>query len=371
MDIPAYTSIVHSAELDWTPGKEYKVEAEYAESLFSDPNLFWNTLGTGYQVGSAARAEAQADFGWLNLGGFYRDADDKFVSAPAWQRTQNPDTSPLGPFYTDNVFFDPATGLFTSWGIPTAPATILNGAEHTILPPEIWQGTGGNVVFAKLGMLPYDPMTNASWPYGAATPNRSGYEVHGGLNLLGGFFKPFAAYGGASEVQGEWNQATGVTLTAEQFTTEKAGAVIDLAPVLNWPLQFSGGMRLENTSNGQWVAFSSALLDAGVLFSWSKDTQLSFGYRHLDANGTLPYADPTPFGIPDATLQAAGRRTMEEIYDTWALGFSHWFGPTVEMELMYGSLYFDNPYAAQATDALDQAGNFEADEGYARIKFLF
>jgi len=364
---PPYEVMVNGASLKTSPVAGVSLNAEYALSHFYLPGGFAQGLDpqfddAGNLDGSALNAGLKWEFGWLTLKGRLVQVSEGFESPAAQGRTWDASQSPMGPFETENSRFDPESGGFGDIRAPRAPETIYNRA---LLPPVVYYQTGLNSYAPALARIPSDPSLNSLEPYGDATPNRQHYG--GGMAL--NFFK------GGALVTGDYDLGSQVTaqgsLPLENYVRMLLGARLDLKPILGWPLRASGSFGTEDTRDGAWVAFDSAKLQAGLEYDPWKGGTLQLGFRHLDYNGVLPYANPGPFADADPVLASYGREAWDSVYEQWALGLKQELGDGLALWINYGQLSFANGLAGKAASATESRPNFTLEQGYARLALDF
>lgn len=370
-----FDSQVHSVQADLSFfGKLLSFKGEMAQSLYSNPFLFADDpkVGlTGYLTATASTYSAELDVHWMDLKVWGVQTGADFVSAPAQGRSTAVEYSGYGPFPTEDIQYNPRSGLydqFISYGsivlFDTFPASrYLN----YFLPP---QYTQGNVVFAdKRGheqsmfnyLQTYDPGLNNSLPYGLATPNREGYGWSAGLNLFKGGIRPLAYGSLLHQTQGDQYVAVaGLTssgavtqppLAPNVYNMMAVGLHLDMQPMFGLPVNLVGGYKVEDTSNGDWVAFTSTLLDSGMEFKFYEKTTFALGYRHLDYNGTL---FKQFFGGRSVNLPPGQSPMLIEV-DTWGAGMVYRFTPRVTLMLNYTAEIVQNSYFPNKTLENDEA----------------
>jgi hypothetical protein len=344
--------------------------------------------------------------------------ENGFVSSPAQGRSTSMDYSPYGPFPTEDFQFNPRTGRYTSF-ISFGSTILFNTYPATryldyLLPPEY---AIGNVVFPNHPdhvkdiynyLMSYDPAVNNSLPYGLATPNRQGFGWEADFDFLHGGIRP-SVYGSLlAQIEGDQYEAVNSIpgsvsqdpLAPDVYTELGGGVRLDLVPMFNLPVGLVGGYRIEDTNNGQWVAFSSTLVDGGLELAPFPKTSFSFGYRHLDANGTLfrqfvdtdlPVHEPPGVNTAEIVWQQEsfilpppGQLEFQEEADTMGGGFVYQFTSRVSLSMNYSSQWVHNAlggytslWASKMVTKITNAypretwRSLQNDEGYAKFIVKF
>jgi hypothetical protein len=373
--VPGFTSAVYGVSLSLTPTAWIRLDAESDMSSLdapavaasgTDPSMAPN----GVETGSATDIKLALLFGGLKLKGSFIDVSQNFSSSAAQNRTWDASLSPMGPFDTENSRYDPQSNGFGELMAPRAPETIYN---RIVLAPEYWYATSGGAVLASDAKMPYDPTVDSIDPYGEATPNRMRYG--GGLEadlLRHGLFLDLDD-DMAAQVSQETGQVGGqnVELPLETFNRLLLGARFDLKPIFGWALRGSGSYTDQSVNASGGVALDSYIVQGGLEQDVWQGGTVQIGYRHLDANGVLPYTDQAPFANPDPLLVALGYEAYDFAYDQWAVGFTQSFGPDLAFAANYGNLAFTNQLVKQTTDPTEAKPDFLMEQGYARLTLDF
>jgi hypothetical protein len=396
-----FDSQVHSGTVELDLFKSaLKIKGELAESAYSNPYIFAAdpVVGlTGYLTDTAMTYEADLDLGWLGAKAWGMDNGPDFVSSPAQGRSTASEYSAYGPFPTEDVQFNPRTGRYTTF-ISYGSSTLFDTYPawrylDYLIPPQysiatvlyadkVPQNDAGRSAMYNY-LLSYDPSLNNSLPYGLATPNRQGFGYELNLNLWKGTLKPLM-YGSvlSQSVGDQWVLTAGMTsppavpgttqplLPPNTYTVLAGGVRVDLDPAFGLPVNFVAGYKSEDTQNGDWVAFDSTLLDAGFAFKYYQKTTFSFGYRHLDSNGTLfkeflgsSRANPGVLVYADLINLPPGKLYSHLLADTWGGSMLYQFTPRVSLLLEYTD--------EGVTNVAFPNLSLEVGEGYAKFLVLF
>jgi hypothetical protein len=372
--------------------------AEYAISRYANPNagyfglgsvqglahFYWNNefLTGGYLPGTAMNASFSLGPKWAKLTGSMRQVDESFIAPGAQTRTLDRDRTPYGPFYTENSLLNPNGGYggFTGFTMQDYPETQFN---RRILPPASHIPSG--YVFGYL--LPSDVGFEAGSPYGLATPNRSGYGAQMDFSFWKGGFQPSVKVDMSQEILGEGQMydvagapISGTSRPPEKYFMVRAGMIVDLKPMVNWPVKFVAGYRIEAVNgDGPWapelppsifypkglpaaqVNFDSTRLDLGLEYYPAKSTGLFLGYRHLDYNGTIY--------DPNVTYQPRGQFGLQRDYETTGVGLRHLMGgDRIVIDLLYSNqIYPDRDLALNQGKAVA----FEIEQIFSKISVRF
>jgi hypothetical protein len=383
----SYNSQVHSIQVSVTVlGDMLTIGGEYAQSLYSNPNykLLYNSLAighTGFLTGTAMILQARHKDDLFSIDANFRKVENTFISAPAQGRTQDTSYGIYGPFLHETDRFNPVTGLFfDNYGI--MPNSGEDAFTKLFLPPQLARATAPpNNGFFFNYLMPYNGATNASQPYGLATPNRTGYGASGSVRLLNGGIIPMAMVDLSSQLNGSF---TGNTQPAETYTVFGVGAVLDLKALAKIPLRFNGGMQtrtVDNTSLSPTacVKFSSSQMNFGGQYQMNKDTLFYAGMKHINYSGILgtplygAYTDPLSgqmiigAGVgasPAFTwVTATASPYMNQSYDIWAAGIRFNLTPSSDVEVNYGNQLF--------TDSVVDMMHYELDQTYVRFNLRF
>ncbi|HTB22528.1 MAG TPA: hypothetical protein VK914_07475 [bacterium] len=373
--VPGFSNAVYGLSLSLTRTSWVSLDAETDMSTFNAPAVA--ASGTdpqmpsdGEETGSATDIDLALHFGWLKIKGRVLDVSQYFTSSAAQNRTWDASMSPMGPFDTENSRFDPQSNGFGELMAPRAPETIYN---RVILPAEYWYETPGGAVLASDAKMPYDPTVDSIDPYGDATPNRMRYG--GGLeaDLLKHAVQLGLDGDMATQIDKEVGQVGGVNenLPLETFERGVMGAHFNLKPLFGWALRGSGSYTVQSVRDSASVALDSGIIQGGLEQDLWQGATVELGYRHLDANGVLPYSNPAPFAAPDPALVSLGYESYDFSYDQWALGFTQAFTPNLVFTANYGDLAFTNALVGQTTDVTEARPNFVVQQGYARLTLDF
>jgi hypothetical protein len=352
---PAFRSMnemVQSGSLDFKEGI-FRANFEYALSSYTAPALT-TTAVQDPLTGTAMTYSAGIETASGHLKVFGRTVSSGFHAAGAQGRTQDAAYAFLGPFPTENdqlgangtVGLDPQNNIPVSFAtrfndVLIPPGTYPAGLTYTV-QPQTWQH-----------LLAYN-FDESIDPYGAATPNRTGFGAEGDWKFFGGGIRPQASY----ELFNEIDQVTDLSGQATSpFTMSRmrAGLDFDLKALFKWPFRIGVGYTATTSSNGKQNALgysyglNSVLLDGGIEYDISDSMGLNAGYRHMDANG---------FDDTHWITYTGG--------DTWdLLGYGLWWKP---ME----NLRFDAVYSQMFQSAPLVTGTaLEVDEGMLRLTLEF
>ncbi|MES2202435.1 MAG: hypothetical protein V4498_09300 [candidate division FCPU426 bacterium] len=344
------------------------LEAEYAVSLYTNPNIAYapegqtSTAGTpnyfanttfrdgGALPGSAVIAKAAVDLKWMKLSASMRQVDEAYVAPAAQTRTLDRNRTPYGPFFTENSLFNPqynSYGGFTGFPMQDYQETQFN--RRILAPSTLYRGH-----FNFNYLIPSDLGFEAGSPYGLATPNRAGYAAEASFNLMNGFLQPALKVDLSHEIEGQGRKIDefGADVPDSRrppinYTMMRGGLIVDLKPRFGWPVKLITGYRMEAThADADWapelapsfaypdgvpaarVAFDSTRLDIGTEYYPVASTGLFAGYRHLDYNGTYYSVDSTNYGT-------RGQYAVQQYYETYGLGLRHFMGQRIVMDVLY------------------------------------
>ncbi len=365
---------IHAAKTSFDVWKgKFKAEVEYAMSSYTNANIGRSVRGLtqvagvatdvpmyfanpGFQAGdplagSALRAEFSVGEDWGKLSGTFRQVGDSFVSAAAQTRTMDRNRNPYGPFFTENVLYNPAGGTqffnFGGFSFPDYAQSILNGR---MIPAQTMTTSDFNFKY----LIPADKGFNSSQPYGWATPNRMGYGAKLDFKLFNGLFQPSGKVDMASQIEKDGGRAQ------EVYVIYGGGLVVDLKPSLGWPIRLTSGYRLEDTRNTEWVAFTSTLLDAGLEYYPVESTGVFLGFRHIDYNGTI-------FN-PESTYAPLGMFGVHQLYESFGIGIRHTMGDRINIDVLYTHQDYPNRDAALT---FGQEVAYKIDEASAKFSVDF
>lgn len=358
--ILGFHSQVDSAGASFKTGA-FSSSFEGAMSAYSNPNnpkLFLDPeVGSGYLSGRALRADAALKLSWLELAADFREASDSFVAPAAQGRTWDASGPGFGPLWMDNAAYDPSTDSYSTLPLPLPGQPYFN---HRLLPPQVirTQNAISNVGFFDFDtLLPYDPAINAGSPYGKATPNRRGFGGRLGLNFFEGLLQPSLRADLSQQLRSIYSGQD-----PERYTLLAAGLRSDWSKKLGWPLRASAGYRLEDTRNGGYVAFTSALVQAGLDWDFGPRLSLGASWRHLDFNGTLlPYLNTA------YNLMPSRSGPQDQSFEQAMATLSYRFSRSVRFDALYTTLVADDLYARK----LGGKPNYAADQAYARFEIAF
>ena len=387
--VKGFNSQVHSGQagLQFLDGK-LRLEGEYAESLYSNPNredFYANTVtaqGIGYKVGHATLATASYDNDWISVSGQYRNVERSFISTPAQGRTQDTNYSFYGPFMHENVFFNSVTADYSTYYLaPAFPQPFgLENFNGAILPPEMLGAPAspdsGGFFFNYL--LPYDAAINPGSPYGAATPNRDGFSLNASLKLMNGILKPWADMDQLAEISGVSKSPfipVAISRAAETYGSYDLGTELDLQPAIGLPLQFTVTYGQRQVKSPDWVSFSSELYTAGAQYHINEKTVVYLGIEHNNCSGTLAYPLYGAYGDPlNGTLMSyqfqvypAKAYKYQEAYDDWAIGLGYDLNEHCHLSVDYGAQNFSDALAL----ASGIRNGYEMDQGDIRVDLKF
>ncbi len=132
----------------------------------------------------------------------------------------------------------------------------------------------------QTGLMAFDAKYDNITPFGAATPNRQGFEL--GLNWAGWHdaVKLNASYLAQSEIRGQG------TLNLRNFTRMDANATIAINKLLKWnkSIELTAGMRSDNTSRAGEAGVPSVdlqtnVISLGISANVVSDLDLVFGIQ--------------------------------------------------------------------------------------------
>lgn len=355
-----FLNTVYGAAITVSPSAKFHAGAEFAASSLRAPGVsaLWLSKDHGPDGSlrdSAIFAHAEGDLAWLGYEARYALTGKNYVSGGAQGRTWDSSIGALGPFETENSYFDAASQGYGAIRMPQAPVSAYTGA---LLPPVLWYEDNLGAVKATLVRLPFDPAVNSLDPYGLATPNRNRYGGTLKVNL----------FDGGLRLRGDVDQATEVDNPVAKLSILRYGA----GGAAKWhTLSANGYYRVQSLGDGGWVVLNSIQTQAGLEWAAWEGGALQSGFRHLDFNGVLPYSDPTPFATPDTNLLPIGRQAMSRSYDQWAVGLVHHFREDLTLWANYGVTLMTNPLAGKTASAADGRPNFSVEQGYARLTLDF
>ncbi len=338
----ALNSLVYSGAVDFKTGI-FKAGVEYAISGYTEPSSGVNQPQAAPLTGTALTYAAgiETKDGFVKV--FGRSVDNSFFSPGAQGRTQDHAYEYLGPFAMENsqIAADGKTGLDPS-NPPRIPVNYANRLNDRLIPPGAVNkpnlvGTGGET-WAHL--LEYNPLENID-PYGAATPNRTGFGAEAEWKFFKGTIKPKVSYESFSHLTKVIDYSGNLT-SPFNMTRMRAGVFVDLKPTLKWPVKFQAGMTADSSNNGKKnlsnIAYdlNSTLMDAGAEWNFVEGMGLTLGYRHLSITGFNE-----TFDISNQA-NAIGAEPTDTVngwnYDL--LGYGLWWNPVkdVRFDAVYSDL---------------------------------
>jgi hypothetical protein len=401
--VEGFDNEVHSVNTSFSfLDDSVKGQAEYAISRYANPNIAFfpdgqtGTAGTpnyfankefqggGYLPGTAMNASLTLGPKWAKFTASMRQVDESFVAPAAQTRTLDRNRTPYGPFYTENSQFNPTGSDYS----PYVGVNLQDYAEtqfNTKVVPPFTHFPSHKPNFNYL--VPYDVGWEASAPYGLATPNRSGYGAELAFNFWKGGFQPDIKVEMSQQIEGEGNMydsagaiIPGTVRPPEKYLMARAGMILDLKPMVDWPLKFVAGYRIESIDGAApWapelppsafypnglpaalVNFDSTRLDLGLEYYPVKTTGLFLGYRHLDYNGTTY--------DPDATYSPRGQYGLMQEYETMGVGLRHFMGnDRIIIDLLYSNQVFPDRDLALT---LGKVVAYEVEQIYNKISVRF
>jgi hypothetical protein len=367
---------VQSVSADYK-SDHFVVDGEAAASNYQAPWINDSIpAAQGPLTGTALTADGtwKGDNGYLKVFGRY--VSSGFHAAGAQGRTVDYAYQFLGPFLTENsqIGANGTEGLegngaggIAGANIPLSNASRLN---DQLIPPGVYTGSsapGG--VWQNL--LAYGPGEEID-PYGAATPNLAGVGVEATYKFFNGILTPLASAESFQELDpmsssmGALIDPTGNTFTPFSMSRYRGGLMLDLAPMINFPLRVGGGLTMTDAENGQQVNgisnnMSTQTTDISLQWNAGHPVGIQAGYRQMMAQGQ----DETFVFKPGG--------------ETWDItGLGVWWRPSptlsVDVTTTLGhTIVADNPAAVKSSVSGNnpESGNLQWTENLVRVTLEF
>ena len=278
VDNPVYSADA-SYKFKFGDGMDAKVSGEFAKSLYTNNQGYNN-----YITDTALKAGVEVNAFNTKIVINYTDVGNSFTSYAAQTRIN--DESVNGLYLTQN----------NTWNIAAMPPQYIIGNNvypFTKYNPTINVAYGLNPASSASGLastpgnlLFYPQYENNISPYGDSTPNRQKTSIMlSGDYDFGFVLKPMVSYDMANEIvpySGVDDLGHPQTIACRNFTVLKVGTRAEygiFAATL--------GYTMEDTNNNSNVAYSSAIIDAGLEATLiKKKLKVYAGYKHIDFNGT-------------------------------------------------------------------------------------
>jgi hypothetical protein len=353
----------------------FSLENEYALSTYkSGTDSVKDTIG--FEViskdledlkGTALRSVLKAGYGKPTEGPFalalqlgYLRTEKDFVSdlaqSPTFQgrRILNSASEVGGPaggyntldaLYNHRYTVDPITNLNTSEHWPVDAKT-YNGTNNWFRAPFLKNSYGFYTTtkserdaLAASGAL--DPHVQLLFPFGAATPNRTGLTLDLKGDFLSGAIEVSAVYAGVKEVEAE--KIDSLTSVPADYTRMGGGLKVSLDKLVSMPknADFSvsyaedARKRAAFSSKGVSVAgenFKSAMINADLQAGIWKGLSLLAGYQSIQS-------DPRVSSTQTATARSSTAGDLRQ--DQWALGLECRITHGAYVTAEYGRIGFE------------------------------
>jgi len=289
---PTVDNPVYSADAEFKmkfgDGMDGKISGEFAKSLYTN-NAGYN----GYISDTAVKAGLELNAFNTKLTASFIDVGNSFTAYAAQTRIFDERASDQFSTFLNNDLYLTQNN---TWNIAGAPPQYIIGTNvypFTKYNPAINVSYGLNPASSASGLastpgnlLFYPQYENNISPYGDATPNRQKISVMLSGNYDFGFvLKPMASYDMASEItpySGIDALGNPQVIACRNFSVIRVGTKAEygiFAATL--------GYTMEDTNNNSNVAYSSAIIDAGLEATLiKKKLKVYAGYKHIDFNGT-------------------------------------------------------------------------------------
>ncbi|HTB23372.1 MAG TPA: hypothetical protein VK914_11785 [bacterium] len=278
-------------------------DAEAAVSSYQEP---WQSTSPesaeGPLTGTALTADGtwKGDKGYVKV--FGRFVSSGFHASGAQGRTVDYAYQFLGPFLTENSQIGAsgteglegtAGGGFGSADIALSNASRLN---DQLIPPGVFTSanpTQPGGVWQNL--LAYGPGEEID-PYGPATPNRAGGGLEATYSFFNGGLAPLASAESFEELDpvtasmGNIIDPSLGSFDVFSMTRYRGGLMLDLAPMMNFPLRVGGGVTMTDSQNGQQTngitdSMTTQTTDFSVQWNAGHPMGVQAGYRQMTAQG--------------------------------------------------------------------------------------
>jgi hypothetical protein len=297
VDNPVYSADA-AFKLKFGDGMDAKISGEFAKSLYTN-----NAGINGYISDTAMKAGVEVNAFNTKVTASFIDVGNSFTSYAAQTRIFDERSSDQFSTFLNNDLYLTQNN---TWNIAGAPPQYIIGTKiypFTKYNPTINVSYGLNPNSSASGLasvpgnlLFYPQYENNISPYGDATPNRQKISVMlSGDYDFGFVLKPLVSYDMASEIvpySGIDLLGNPQTIAVRNFSVIRVGTKAEYGM-----FAATVGYTMEDTNNNSTVAYSSAIIDAGLEATLiKKKLKVYAGYKHIDFNGTEYAATTTNIG---------------------------------------------------------------------------